>query len=87
MKNDYRSELVAPCGIYCGGCRNYILGNCKGCKDATTTKCRIYKCCKERGMEFCGYCELFPCELHYSKDAAIYSVTFLDWKRNQSPGE
>ncbi|KNY29922.1 DUF3795 domain-containing protein [Pseudobacteroides cellulosolvens] len=58
--------FVPPCGIYCGGCPNYLryknpcLGAEKHCKERNCKS--IYVCCKEKkGYEFCFECKTFPC--------------------------
>lgn len=39
---------------------------CQGCKTEVTaafcTDCGMRKCARERGLEFCGSCEDYPCE-------------------------
>ena len=57
---------IPPCGIFCGGCPNYIrdkktcLGAQEHCKNR---KCKgIYVCCKEKkGLNYCYECKSFPC--------------------------
>ncbi len=78
---DFDKTLIAPCGIYCGACKTYIVGKCKGCLDSNTIKCTIYKCVSIKGLETCGNCQKFPCDVHYRKETAVYSPKFLDWKK------
>lgn len=57
------------CGIYCPGCHFYGQP-CGGCGSApggafhwsAGTKCDIYVCTGERGLEHCGLCVDFPCD-------------------------
>ena len=58
--------FVPPCGIYCGGCPNYVRNKnrCEGAETGCKTrKCkRIYVCCIEKkGLNFCYQCKTFPC--------------------------
>ena len=77
-------ELVGKCGIYCGACRLYILGVCKGCIEINREeqKCPYYKCVAARNINFCGECQEFPCKLHYGS-LAVYAKKFLDWKKRE----
>lgn len=60
---------ITACGGDCTGCEHYISSECEGC-NANGGKCikmwqngcKICKCCKEHGVQFCGICEEFPCE-------------------------
>jgi len=71
------NNLAAPCGIYCGACRQYLvlkkgqlkkrgfkLG-CKGCR-VRNKKCKwIRKDCsamKRGDFEFCCECDNLPCQ-------------------------
>jgi len=63
------TELGAPCGLYCGACKFYIVGNCKGCKNRKNEQCTIWKCVEKKGLGFCGECESFPCENSYATPA------------------
>ena len=69
-------NLAAPCGIYCGTCRQYLVlqknllqergfkRGCEGCR-IRNKNCTFIKkdCAKIRKMEsnFCFECEEFPC--------------------------
>ncbi len=70
-------ELTAPCGLYCGSCRQYLAKSegllektglkqgCDGCrirdKNCTFIK-RDCKSLKTKELDFCFECESFPCE-------------------------
>ncbi|MGC9350128.1 MAG: DUF3795 domain-containing protein [Anaerolineae bacterium] len=55
--------LVTPCGLYCGSCRFYMGGVCRGCGTADRAGCALFDCCRlKRGLRFCTECEEFPCE-------------------------
>lgn len=69
-------NLAAPCGIYCGACRSYLLfkkdlfkergrkSGCKGCRIRNKNCSFIKKECmsiRKNEIEFCYECEKFPC--------------------------
>jgi len=54
-------ELVARCGLYCGACRSYLNGKCKGCEqNAKASWCKVRSCCNERLIKTCAECADFP---------------------------
>ena len=71
------NNLAAPCGIYCGACRQYLLKKkgqleqrgykqgCDGCR-IRNKKCAFFRknCSKlwKKEIEFCHECEEFPCD-------------------------
>ena len=72
----YEKNLVAPCGIYCGACRHYLLlkkdlleergykQGCKGCRIRNKNCTFIKKECsliRKNEIEFCYECNTFPC--------------------------
>ena len=49
--------LVARCGLYCGACRSYLGGKCKGCaENAKATWCKIRTCCADKHVATCAEC-------------------------------
>ena len=60
---------VTACGECCLGCKKKEIGLCEGCIEtdgyckewAQSGRCPIHKCAKERGVQFCGLCDEFPC--------------------------
>ena len=81
MEND----LAAPCGVYCGACRQYLLRKqdlenkrghirgCKGCRPRNKMCAGIKRDCQAltiKELEFCFECVNFPC----------YNLTRLDTK-------
>ena len=61
----YYYGKIPACGIFCGGCLNYIREK-KKCRGAETNcnirRCVIYKCCVEKkSLRFCHECKTFPC--------------------------
>jgi hypothetical protein len=65
--NAGEKKLVAPCGLYCGTCIDYLVyKNCHGCgcecgKCAFSRhhkQCDIYECCLEqKGLSACSECQ------------------------------
>lgn len=56
-----KSELVACCGLYCGACRSYLKGKCKGCRENSKASwCKVRSCCSERQIKTCADCADYP---------------------------
>jgi len=54
------AKLVACCGLYCGACKSYLAGRCKGChENAKATWCKIRTCCTEKQIKTCAACAEF----------------------------
>lgn len=59
---------LAPCGVFCGSCPSFNK-TCFGCssnnkeqKRKSKWDCKIRKCCyEEKDIQYCAYCEQFPC--------------------------
>jgi len=51
---------IAYCGLYCGSCRSYRKGKCRGCHDNVKASwCKIRTCCMERDYANCADCTDF----------------------------
>jgi hypothetical protein len=66
-----RRKLAAVCGRYCGECDAYLAGSCCGCGyqlgQTRRGECAVFRCCvAERGLEHCGLCLDFPCQVFVS---------------------
>lgn len=66
VKFKYYWGRIPACGVFCGGCPLYTkekkpcLGaeiNIKRCEECKT----FHLCCKERDIENCFQCDIFPC--------------------------
>ncbi|UCC65232.1 MAG: DUF3795 domain-containing protein [Anaerolineae bacterium] len=72
--SECKRRLAAVCGLYCGtceACEAEEVGLCRGCAYqlglAVTGECRMFQCCVvERGLEHCGLCPDFACQLFLS---------------------
>jgi hypothetical protein len=66
-----KRRFAAVCGLYCGtceACETEESGTCRACAYqlglAVEGECRIFQCCVvERGLEHCGLCPDFACQL------------------------
>jgi len=69
-------SLAAPCGMYCGACRSYLLlkknllkesgrkSGCEGCRIRNKNCTFIKKDCsliRKNEIDFCYECDNFPC--------------------------
>lgn len=55
------------CGVCCNECtRKYQVG-CRGClcmdKPFWGGDCQVKTCCEARGLDHCGKCQEFPCDM------------------------
>ena len=80
------ANLIGRCGIYCGACPLYINTKCEGCRAPATEECAIARCAEAAGVDYCGVCTKFPCELHYRDNIAVYSRAYLEWKKRTVSG-
>lgn len=66
-----RRQLAAVCGRYCGECDAYLDSSCCGCGyqlgETRRGECAVFQCCViDRGLEHCGLCLDFPCQVFVS---------------------
>ncbi len=67
--------IDSRCGILCSECEFRESKGCEGCVTMQMPfwgeECPIKTCCETKGLEFCGQCEFFPCDIlfQYSFDA------------------
>lgn len=67
----HRRRLAAVCGRYCGTCDTLRAEECCGCAyclgETCQGECAVFCCCVgERGLEHCGLCLDFPCQVYMS---------------------
>ena len=62
--------LLTPCGTYCLACKflnREEKPSCSGCGIQVGSPfwgtCKVYTCAGEHGVNHCGDCEDFPCDL------------------------
>ena len=74
MTKTKRENELAPCGVYCGACPSFNK-SCLGCssndknqKRQSKWGCKIRNCCyNQKGLDYCAYCEEFPCKIIHKK--------------------
>ena len=69
-------RLAAPCGHYCSDCEPLRTGACCGCAyglgQTPHGECAVFRCCVlERGLEHCGVCLDFACQVFLSHAAPL----------------
>ena len=59
--------IESRCGIVCSECEYRASVGCNGCttidKPFWGDSCPLKACCETKGLEHCGQCDGFPCEL------------------------
>jgi hypothetical protein len=61
--------IKSRCGIICNPqkCKEAFGFDCAGCPNITKPpwgdSCPVKDCCEGKGLEHCGFCADFPCEL------------------------
>jgi hypothetical protein len=71
-----RRKAAAVCGRYCCLCDCFRNGDCCGCGyqlgQTSGGECAVFRCCVvERGLEHCGLCIDFPCQVFVSQSAPL----------------
>lgn len=66
-----KRRFAAVCGACCLSCAPAVGGHCRGCAyelgRTPHGDCPIFQCALvQRGLEHCGLCPDFPCELFYT---------------------
>ncbi len=78
-------DTIGKCGFYCGSCPDHICGECDGCLKAHKTgDCFTRDCVIDRGVEFCGKCDGFPCDAILENDkCTVLDKAWLCWKKSK----
>ena len=77
--------IVPACGVFCGGCPNYVRDRkpCPGASEANRCgRCKFHLCCAGRGINHCFECEGFPCQ-HFKRFAWSWKKYGQDFMANQ----
>lgn len=70
-------DLVAYCGLYCGGCGAYLKERCNGChKNEKASWCKIRLCCMGKGIASCATCNEYADPKECKKFNNIMSKVF-----------
>ncbi|EEQ57875.1 DUF3795 domain-containing protein [Clostridiales bacterium TF09-2AC] len=55
------------CGVCCDSCERKQAVNCRGCINMDAPfwggVCGVKSCCESKGLNHCGECDGFPCEM------------------------
>ncbi|MBK5720753.1 DUF3795 domain-containing protein [Dysgonomonas sp. Marseille-P4677] len=76
---------IPACGVFCGGCPIYVR-KLKPCPGAEINKARcencktFHLCCKEREIQHCYECKIFPCSKlkSFAKRWLKYGQNFIE---------
>ncbi len=86
------SNLLGPCGYYCGYCMAHKKGICLGCRYQADKKrkegfenfCTTLNCAERKGMKRCSDCPSYPCKKEYDPDGTgMYSWTYYKYIRDE----
>lgn len=70
-------DLVAYCGLYCGGCGAYLKEKCNGChNNAKASWCKIRSCCMGKAITSCAACDEYADPKECKKFNNIMSKVF-----------
>jgi len=89
-KKTIDSNLLGPCGCYCGYCLAYRIGECLGCRYQAYKNielgrpvfCSTLVCAEQNGLEMCSECEEFPCDEEFDPKKNIFSAVYIDYIKN-----
>ena len=80
--------LFSACGLNCGLCPRFHTdgaSKCPGCAGDGFSEahpaCGVLSCCQRKGLEYCFYCDEFPCKKY---DGADLSDSFISHKNQFS---
>jgi len=91
------NNLAAPCGIYCGACRQFLLWKkdlleergyktgCRGCRIRNKNCAFIRRDCptlRKNKIDFCYECEKFPCQNLKKIDAYYQKKYYVNMIKN-----
>jgi len=86
-KLPFDPELVAPCGMNCAICRDYLLSKCSGCRTRNKKCAFVKKRCEDNlkllkgEVYYCFECHCFPCEALRKLDEKYrkrYQMSMID---------
>lgn len=85
------SNLLGPCGIYCGFCLALKKNICSGCRYEANRQaqrgnkdwCTLLNCAEERHVKECSDCDDFPCKEYDPEGKGMYSRMYIDYINNK----
>ena len=80
-ENNHGNE-IGKCGFACFTCPTFQNGNCSGCiKEHETGDCYTRDCVLKKGIEACGMCVDFPCNVIIEQPhTTVLDKEWLKWK-------
>ena len=84
------SNLLGPCGFYCGHCLAYRKKICLGCRyqadkraaEGMVNWCSQLNCAERRGVTMCSECERIPCK-EFDPKHGIFSELYVSYIRDK----
>ena len=73
---------IAYCGADCMKCADFVHQRCPSCR-LTEWKdddmCMPVKYCREKGIDFCAFCDVFPCKemAEFYRESASHREAFV----------
>ena len=89
--------IESRCGILCSECEFRESKGCEGCTVIQMPfwgeECAIKTCCEKKGLDYCGQCEIFPCDILFQfsfdeehGDKGLRIEQCRRWVREQEQG-
>lgn len=89
------SNLLGPCGFYCGFCLAYKNKVCLGCRYQAEKSekegrvdvfCDTLQCATDRGLTKCADCNEYPCGKYDPEGDSILSELYIKYIRDEAKG-
>lgn len=85
------SNLLGPCGVYCGYCLAFKKRTCSGCRYERSKQaqrgnkdwCTLLSCIDKRQVKECSDCIEFPCKEYDPEGTGMYSRMYIDYINNK----
>ena len=89
-KKTIDSNLLGPCGFYCGHCLAYKKEICLGCryqadkraKEGMINWCTQLNCAERKGVTRCCDCEMIPCK-EFDPKNGMFSGAYVKYIRDK----
>jgi len=89
ITSEISEVLLAPCGVNCLACYMHLRKKkpCLGCLGQENSKpehcriCKIKTCTKNKGVDYCFSCSMFPCEIIKRLDKSYrtrYQISIIE---------
>lgn len=85
------TNLLGPCGFYCGFCLAYKKKICLGCRyqadkraaEGDINWCTHLNCAEKHGVMKCSDCEDIPCKKEFDPKTGMFSELYVSYIRDQ----